>query len=177
MRRNAPLRRTSPLGRTAGLARTRGPARTSSLGRGGGQLARSAPPKRKPKPKRSPEEDALALAWMIAVTKNRRARCARCGSRKSIQGHHVIDQQMLERRAREKGVAAALLLWDVRGGMACCERCHSRHTTATDRLPRSLLTAANWAFINELELAWWVETRYPSVTPPEAAGGRPTCRT
>ena len=65
------------------------------------------------------------------------------------------------------------LVWDPRSGLAICELCHARHTSAFRRIPRSCLTAANWAFINELGLDWWIARYYPGHAPthPVSVGG------
>jgi hypothetical protein len=90
-----------------------------------------------------------------------------CGGRENVQGHHVITQERLHRVEKERGLKSGSLVWDSRSGLAICERCHTRHTSAFRRIPRSCLSVANWAFINELGLDWWIARYYPGHAHPQ----------
>lgn len=79
-----------------------------------------------------------------------------------MEGHHVLSREILLRVAREQGLDVLDLIYDARGGMVLCDLDHARHTNAFKRVPRSKLTPANWAFIRELKLNWWVERYYPA---------------
>lgn len=98
-------------------------------------------------------DKALAAAWHAAVV-HRGARCLLCGGRRHLQGHHVIAQQAIRSHAKTLRLSAGetqALLWDVRNGVALCERCHERHTTAYCRVPRYLLPALVYAFVQALD--------------------------
>jgi len=103
-----------------------------------------------------------AREWHARVVGRPARPCAVCGARQARQGHHVVSRERLKQIARDRGIPLAELIYDPDGGMACCELCHSRHTSAFRRIPRSKLTAANWRFINRLDLDWWVMKYYPA---------------
>lgn len=79
-----------------------------------------------------------------------------CGDQVGTQGHHVIEKSYLKRNGLGR------LRWDQRNFMPLCQRHHSRHTGAFQRVPRHLLSAANWAFARELGLEWYLERYYPN---------------
>ena len=74
----------------------------------------------------------------------------------------MISRELLTRLAREKGLDPLALIYDQRNGMVLCELDHARHTGAFQRVPRSKLSPANWAFADELGITWWVERFYPA---------------
>lgn len=78
-------------------------------------------------------------AWHAAVYGN----CAVCDHPGRLERHHVLHEQHVVDPARVWDLANSLLL-----GVHC--RCHSRHTTAAERLPASAITAQNLAFMVEL---------------------------
>lgn len=144
-------------------------------------LKRSAP-KRRPKKKRDELERELMAAWYVPV-EHKDARCVVCGKPQTpphmrhhippeqivdLQGHHVIEQQTLERIAKDRGIPAMYLLWDPRCRVIVCELDHERHTKAvigkdgkSKRIPMRCLTAANLEFASDLGLEWLIEQRYP----------------
>jgi hypothetical protein len=101
--------------------------------------------------------DTLPADWKQAVLREgcryHRPRIDICLG--PLQAHHVITQQQL----RKRGLIH--LRWDVRNGMALCERAHSRHTTAVERIPYSLLSPENIAFAEENGLGWLLDRYYP----------------
>lgn len=112
---------------------------------------RRSPLRARPKPKGT--DRALAAAWVKAVVP-RGARCLLCGTRDRLQGHHVIAQQAIRGCARELNLTAQStqeFLWDARNGVAVCDVCHSRHTGAYRRIPRYLLPASVYAFVEDLD--------------------------
>lgn len=50
-----------------------------------------------------------------------------------LEAHHVVTQQYLRASGRHD------LLWDPRNGMTVCNRAHSRHTAAVERIPLAKL--------------------------------------
>lgn len=98
-------------------------------------------------------------AWIEAVVP-RGAACAVCGSRRTLEGHHVVSQHRLKRIARARGVAPADLLWAPEVGLCVCERCHSHHELAFRRIPRRCLTEANLAFARALGEEPFIERTY-----------------
>jgi hypothetical protein len=59
------------------------------------------------------------------------------------QAHHVVTQQQLRDAFRDD------LLWDWRNGMTVCERAHSRHTKAVERIGLSRVPDRCVAFAEE----------------------------
>jgi 5-methylcytosine-specific restriction endonuclease McrA len=104
--------------------------------------------KRKPK---TDDEKQAARAWALPV---KAKPCRRCGSRDLVEAHHVIGKSQLKRLGHHH------LLWDERNAMPLCRRCHERHETATDRIPRTLLTEANRDFASDLGLEWMLDRYY-----------------
>lgn len=107
----------------------------------------------KTRPRRRGTDPELAAAWHRAVV-HRGARCLVCGGRTHLQGHHVISQQAIRSHARSlrlKPAETQRLLWDSRNGVALCSPCHDRHTSAFRRVPRRLLPAFVYAFVDVLD--------------------------
>lgn len=77
--------------------------------------------------------------WTAAVFGD----CAACGHPGRLERHHVVHAQHVRDPAKVFDLRNSLLL-----GVHC--RCHSRHTTAAERLPASAITADNLAFMLEL---------------------------
>jgi hypothetical protein len=92
--------------------------------------------------------------WHAAVT---RAPCLLCGATSHIEGHHVIKQQALRRRAQELGLDPNLLLWDRRIGVALCHDCHANVTAAMLHIPLGRLPARVFEFCSDFELHWLLE--------------------
>jgi hypothetical protein len=57
-----------------------------------------------------------------------------------LEAHHVVTQQYLRAAGRHD------LLWDPRNGMAVCNRAHSRHTTAIERIALGRLPSRCYDF-------------------------------
>lgn len=100
-----------------------------------------------------------------------RGRCARCGldaaglrARRDpyprLEGHHILPKQAIRRFATEYQLDAVRLLWDARNRLVLCRLCHSRHESAFDRVPRSLIPAEAWEFADALGLRWKLEQLY-----------------
>jgi hypothetical protein len=75
-----------------------------------------------------------------------------------LEGHHIITQQQLR-----KVDATEEQRWDVRNGMALCERHHRRHTRALERVPFHLLRLEAFEFAEELKVGWLLAKYYPQV--------------
>jgi hypothetical protein len=102
----------------------------------------------------------LALAPRV----NGQRVCPVCDRPVPLQGHHIVSKEWLKRHIRSAGLdadSAARLLWDARNGLPACERCHSRHTTAVERFPASLLTEANREFAREVGAEDLLDRYYP----------------
>lgn len=84
------------------------------------------------------------------------ARCANCGQRRiDLQVHHVVTQEELKNIKRKD------LLWDRRNGLVLCELCHSRHTSAFQRVTRDKLRVENIDFALEIDHGWYLDRYYP----------------
>jgi 5-methylcytosine-specific restriction endonuclease McrA len=104
----------------------------------------------RPKPK---GYDLDAAGHFFAATVHRKAVCAGCGSRRGLEAHHGLPKAAIEDFARSERLSQEernRLLWDPRNGVALCQRCHERHTTAFSRLSRAKLPKRVWAFALEL---------------------------
>jgi hypothetical protein len=78
------------------------------------------------------------------------------GCEGDLEAHHILTQQQLRRiKATDEQ------MWDVRNGMALCERHHRRHTRALARVPFSLLSPEALEFAEECRLAWVLDRYYP----------------
>jgi hypothetical protein len=73
-----------------------------------------------------------------------------------LEAHHVVDQQVLERKGLEH------LLWDPDNGMAVTAAVHAGHTTAMRRIPREVLSARNIRFARTHDLMDEIERKYPT---------------
>lgn len=102
-------------------------------------------------------------AWAKGV---RSKPCVRCGAWHA-QGHHILSQQALRRRAKELGIDAQSILWDERNRLALCPRCHAAHHLYAKRITRAMLEqhAPKVAqFARELGLDWLLDRDYPPTT-------------
>jgi hypothetical protein len=112
--------------------------------------------------------EAMLRARFVAV-KFDRGRCVKCGYDKVVflEVHHVIREAVLRRLLSRKGRPCPLdVLYDTRNAMVLCEdpapdACHSGHTSAMRRIPRSALSAENWEFAREHGLEYVLEAEYP----------------
>jgi hypothetical protein len=73
-----------------------------------------------------------------------------------LEAHHLVTQQQLR-----KIHASEEQRWDVRNGMALCERHHRRHTRALERVPFDVLRSEALEFAREIGLGWILEKYYP----------------
>jgi len=106
----------------------------------------------------SPGVDSDAWAGWAAETL-RKGRCEACGAASiRLEGHHVLPQSKIK---RVMGSVAITQLTDLRNHLAVCIRCHARHTSRLEPIPRSALSADAWVFAEELGLTWHVEKSYP----------------
>lgn len=85
--------------------------------------------------------------------------CVRCGSRLSVDGHHVIPKRVL----RRLGFHDRLL--DTRNRLALCRRDHERHENRSEPVTRELLPASVFEFADELRLGWYLDRHYPYGSP------------
>ena len=75
---------------------------------------------------------------------------------RTIQGHHIIEQQHLKRHGKREH------LWDPRNGMGLCAYHHARHTHWRQRVPRELLPPAVYDFADEIGLPWLLDQYLPA---------------
>lgn len=125
-------------------------------------LKRNKPLKNKRKPPKAPVprsevplEELPRKLWGEAA---QRMRCAICGSRRRVQGHHVVSKRWL------KANGYAYLLWDSRNRLPLCSDCHEYHENASRRVPREKLRPSHHDFIAEVGLGhWpdWFQRNYP----------------
>lgn len=149
------MERRKPLKRNKGLARSKG------------GLKRSPKPLHVALPSPIPLEELPRKLWGEAV---RTMRCAMCGGRSRVQGHHVVPKRWLKSESLHD------LLWDTRNRMPLCHRCHERHENASQRVTRDRLRPQHLDFMREVGLlegedftTWpdWLANAYPE--PPTAA--------
>jgi hypothetical protein len=72
-----------------------------------------------------------------------------------LQAHHVITQQALRKSHYSS------FRWDTRNGICVCERHHSRHTKAVQRIPFERLTPEAIEFARSCNLSWQLDRYYP----------------
>lgn len=138
------------------------------------------PRMKRSKPKRRTEEESRAMANFYRETMAAGGhRCAVSGepwaarSRrdpKRLEAHHVVDQQVLER----KGLAH--LLWDPDNGLPVTAAVHAGHTTAMRRIPRDALSSRNLRFAETHDLMDEIETKYPTKEEANVSSSRPDRR-
>jgi 5-methylcytosine-specific restriction endonuclease McrA len=117
LRQKVPLRSKSPERSSAPLRPSKPPSRTLSR-------------RRQPRPLEPGE-----MAWK----ERQSGRCENCGvSALRLERHHVIELKHCK--------AEGLPLYDLENSILLCPRCHSRHTSATERLSRRKLSAVALAF-------------------------------
>lgn len=155
MKRGGPLKRRTGLKRTGGLKRT-------PMKRGASSLKRTAM-KRKPPTPLTPEQRQRRADWFAAVVP-KGAVCAVCGKRgrpgNPLQGHHVAEQQVLERRAKDLGLDPEEVVWNPDAGMPVHKGRHEQHTNASKRLPRSSVPGNCLAYLATLNLTSILDRKY-----------------
>jgi 5-methylcytosine-specific restriction endonuclease McrA len=89
-------------------------------------------------------------------------KCAVCGG-PSTEVHHVIDAQVLRdlNRTRARAGEPLIDVYDLLNALGLCERCHSRHTNAVERIPRRRLRPSNFAFAKAIGQEWRIDRFYP----------------
>lgn len=105
----------------------------------------------RPKPK---EYDLEAANKFFTSAVFYGARCIVCSEKKGLQAHHAIPKAWIEqvaRRLRLSNEERNALLWSPQNATSLCARCHERHTTAYRRVPRYLLPAAVWEFVEHVD--------------------------
>lgn len=153
----------------------------SGIKRGSSQLKRTSSLNRstlKAKPKKRPlfDEREMRREWhdhviAQAPTRGRHHVCPVCGVVPSqtnrFEAHHVTTKEAIKNYvdglgldAREAAERLARLLWDFRNGLACCQRCHSRHTMAKKRISVRLVTRKHRQFARELGLEYLIDRLY-----------------
>lgn len=161
MKRGGPLRRTKGLERKSGLEQGKPLERKTPLQQRAALKARVvalAPADRQ-------RVAALSETWWRTVTQTPKGEwraCMCCGALKvRVEGHHTIKQQTIRREARSRKLDVATWVWDPRNGVPLCERCHSRHSLAVERVPGYLLPIRVWDFARDLGLEWALEKEHP----------------
>lgn len=156
-------KRSEPLKQGAGLARGKGLARSSTL----------KPKSPNARPKRigyDYEEFWMGVCTRRSGDKRLVLPCLVCGTRDSIDAHHVIPKQRLTAMAARLGIDAeglGQLLMDKRNGVPLCRYHHDAHEAAQSRVERSALPPQALAFAHRLdktlgteENAMYLETAY-----------------
>ena len=142
MKRSGPPIRKTPL-RARSQLRQKTPLQSKPPGRSSGPLRPSKPPSRGLAQKRK----ARPLEPGEAAWKERRSghceNCERLAPR--LERHHVIELKHCK--------AEGLPLYDLENSMLLCSRCHSRHTSAMERISRLHLPVVAVAF-GERMLGW-----------------------
>jgi len=150
----------SPLGRRSGLSRRTPlkstPSPSEGLASGQGLVQRRSAPstspwskpdtpeaaprplKRRKRKENPPGTKAKRAAWYGA----REKRCAVCGSKHGLQGHHTLHRQHLRAEGADE--------WDLRGELTVCDPCHDDHHAAVKRIPVSALREENLVFMAEV---------------------------
>lgn len=80
-----------------------------------------------------------AHEWWVAVVQGKP--CVNCGTRRDVQGHHVIPRNALKRECPRGAAGYTLqeLLWSTANGIPLCEVCHFRHESGFARIEARLL--------------------------------------
>lgn len=104
-----------------------------------------------------PAELAGREAWHHATVRDRR--CACCGKRGHVHGHHVI----LARHVRQRGGD----VWDLRNRLSLGDDCHlnHHHGGARQKIPQSALRPENVEFARELlgvDAQDYLDKHYPA---------------
>ena len=71
-----------------------------------------------------------------------------------LQAHHVLSQQHLRKHGLNH------LRWETNLGVPICEKGHTKHTQATQRIKFEHLPSHVTRFIEELGFAWYLERYY-----------------
>jgi hypothetical protein len=111
-------------------------------------------PLKRSRPRRNGDKVA-AQKWWDAVQAKTGGRCWVNPNVAASDSHHVIEKQTLKRRNLDHAV------WDPRNGIPLSRRVHERHSTAVERIPRSVLPAEAFEFAAEFGLMDVLERRYP----------------
>jgi hypothetical protein len=114
----------------------------------------------------------LPQRWWLTVVHGRK--CVMCGTKRNVEGHHIIERQVL-RREHPKGADIGCehftlyeLIWAASNGLPVCELCHVRHTRALARIPAEKLPIQAIWFARALGLEHKVGPRYyPTSNPKE----------
>jgi hypothetical protein len=128
------------------VKRGAGPKRRTALKRGSKPLQRAPWSKTNPKRRKEAKRYPGAIGWTQRVLALYGRLCVVCGD-PAVQGHHAVPRQRIIRDSRKSDEERSFLAYDARQGVPVCKRCHERHETATERIPRSTLPAGvvEWA--------------------------------
>lgn len=132
--------------------------------------------RRKPANKRrDAATTAAALEWHNKVVAFGCRVCPQIGEECEgvVQAHHIVRRQFVQDRidtrvraeslnAVQRAELERLLLWDLRNGMGVCYRAHRRHHSRVQPIPARFVSAAAYAFAQELELVYRIEMEYAS---------------
>lgn len=113
----------------------------------------------------------MSEAWAEwAAETRRKGRCEVCGGAPEpgdrLEGHHVLPAAKIKRLV---GRVSIPLLTDLRNHLAVCHRCHARHTSRLEPIPRRVLSAAAFEFAAEVGLTWVIDKQYPDGAQPARA--------
>jgi hypothetical protein len=106
----------------------------------------------------------LPQQWWLHVVHGKR--CVVCGTKQNLEGHHVIERQVLKRELRggaligDRHFSLDELIWHPAGGVAVCELCHVRHTRAIRRIRADELPRLSFKFAELIGLSHRVGDRY-----------------
>lgn len=101
-----------------------------------------------------------AAAWHNTVMARQNGLCAVTGDA-ATDCHHVLQRQVLRRRAQTLGLKPDALHWDARNGIAVTAAVHANHTLYKKRIPRSVLPEGVFEFAAEYDLTYRLEHDYP----------------
>lgn len=160
MKRGGPLPRRTPLG-PGKKAFERGSTFKSERK----PLAKVSAKQRKKKAGNRDRD--LERAWVEGI---RAMSCAVCGAEEGecgpIVGHHIIEQQYLEKKAAELGIDFLEIRWDLRNRLNTGVACHQAHHSASRRIKRSVLVKhapGVFDFAEQYGLTSRLDRTYPEV--------------
>jgi 5-methylcytosine-specific restriction endonuclease McrA len=120
-------------------------------------VRRSSLRRSRPRP-RDDFERALEQEWREHA--RRAGGCARCGTTRNLDGHHVLPKADLRNWAAAEHIDPTPLIWNVANQLVICRNCHDRHHSGYARLPRLIISEQAWAFARSLGLDWKLERLY-----------------
>lgn len=106
----------------------------------------------------------LPQKWWLWVVHGKR--CVVCGTRRNLEGHHVIERNALKNELPDGATILGRpftldeLIWHPANGVPVCELCHVRHTRRIRRIPAEKLPAITFKFAQLIGLEHRLGDRY-----------------